>query len=103
MRIMNIVLCLAVPAIVVGTTLPASAETKSIRVSYVGLDLSSASGRATLDRRIANAARALCGDPFEGPLANKMAAKACASDAIEGTSKQVAAAVQNRGVAVAAR
>lgn len=42
---------------------PASAETKSVAVQYADLDLTSASGMATLEGRIAAAARKICGKP----------------------------------------
>lgn len=45
----------------VALSTPASAETRSVSVQYADLDLSSPAGMATLEGRIAAAARTICG------------------------------------------
>jgi len=57
------------------TATPASAaeivvapERVSVRISYADLNLASAEGRARLDRRIAGAARGICGSFFPADL-----------------------------------
>ena len=52
------------------TSVPAVAQNaaKPVRISYAGLDLNSADGRAALDLRIVHAARAACGTPSPADL-----------------------------------
>lgn len=57
-------------------------ETITVRVSYADLNLANAAGRATLDRRIAGAARSICGSYFPADLEMAVLAKACRQDAI---------------------
>ena len=54
----------------------------TIRVSYADLNLASAEGRAALDRRIAGAARSLCGTYFATDLQTQALVQDCREDAI---------------------
>jgi UrcA family protein len=58
MRTLSIALALATAPVALS---PAAAETGRIGISYADLDLSTEEGRAALDRRIDDAARAMCG------------------------------------------
>ena len=89
---------------------PALAETPSgevqTYVSYVktaDLDLSSQSGQRTLDRRVAQAAREVCGIPSDVDLVGQNKARECREDAIAKASSERDAmlAAAKRGVAVA--
>lgn len=61
---------------------PATAgETKSAKVHFAGLDLTSASGRATLERRVSRAADQVCGVEMEREIGRAMLARRCASNA----------------------
>ena len=71
------------------TAAPASAaditvmpETVTVRVSYADLNLASAQGRAQLDRRIAGAARSICGTYFPTDLRMFALVQNCREDAI---------------------
>ena len=51
-------------------TAPATADTvRTVTVGYSDLNVHSASGRATLDRRVQNAARSVCTSADTGPAA----------------------------------
>jgi UrcA family protein len=54
----------------------------TVRVSYADLNLASAQGRAVLDRRIAGAARSICGSFFPADLEMAALVKDCREDAI---------------------
>lgn len=57
-------------------------ETATVRVSYADLDLASEAGRARLDRRIANAARGICGNYQPNDLRIFSLVRDCRADAI---------------------
>ncbi len=57
-------------------------DSVSVSVSYADLNLASARGRAQLDRRIASAARGLCGSYFPVDLHRSALVGACRADAI---------------------
>jgi len=57
---------------------PANVEQRI--VSYADLDLSSAAGRARLDRRILAAVRDLCGEAPSFDLARRRAARECIAE-----------------------
>jgi UrcA family protein len=73
-------------------------DTVTVRVSYADLNLSTADGRARLDRRIAGAARGICGSYF--PLDLHMAALVsdCREDAIASARIPTAVASNDRAV-----
>ncbi|HTU11654.1 MAG TPA: UrcA family protein [Allosphingosinicella sp.] len=77
-------------------------ETVTVRVSYADLNLASADGRAQLDRRIAGAARGICGAFFPIDLRMSALVSDCRADAI--ASARIPAAVASsdgaRSVAV---
>ena len=84
---------------------PVSAEAQTY-VSYVqtsDLNLSSENGQRSLDRRLAQAAREVCGIPSTSDLVGQNKARACRADAIAratGERDGLLAAAQ-RGAAVA--
>ena len=56
--------------------------TVTVRVSFADLNLASAAGRAVLDRRIASAARSICGTYFARDLQMQTLVQNCREDAI---------------------
>ena len=58
---------------------PATAQDglQQVRVSYSGLDLTTAEGRAALDLRIVHAARSACGTPSPADLLGRQKADEC--------------------------
>ena len=84
---------------------PATSETRTY-VSYVqtsDLDLASKSGQRSLDRRLAQAAREVCGVPSDADLVGQNRARECRADAISraGTERESLLAAANRGAVVA--
>ena len=83
---------------------PASGEVQTY-VSYVktaDLDLASQSGQRTLDRRVAQAAREVCGTPSDVDLVGQNNARDCRADAIaKATGEREALLAAKRGAAVA--
>jgi UrcA family protein len=84
------------------TAAPASAaditvmpETVTVRVSYADLNLASAEGRARLDRRIAGAARSICGSFFPADLDMATLVRDCRADAIASARIPTAVASNN--------
>ncbi len=93
---------------------PALAETPSAnaetRISYVqtaDLDLSNKGGQRTLDLRIAQAAREVCGKPSDADLVGQNKARECRQDVIARTSSDrdalLAAAGRGATIAIARR
>lgn len=93
---------------------PALAETPSAnaetRVSYVqtaDLDLSNQAGQRTLNLRIAQAAREVCGRPSDVDLVGQNKARECRQSVIARTSSErgalLAAASQGATIAIASR
>jgi UrcA family protein len=87
------------------TAAPASAaditvmpETVTVRVSYADLNLASAEGRARLDRRIAGAARSICGSYFPIDLDMFALVRECRADAIASARIPTAVASNDRAV-----
>jgi len=75
-------------------------------VSYVktaDLDLASQSGQRTLDRRVAQAAREVCGTPSDVDLVGQNNARDCRADAIAKATgeREALLAAAKRGAAVA--
>lgn len=70
-------------------------ETMSIEVSYRDLDLSTADGQRTLERRLHAAAEKICGiDRRQGMRLPSTEARSCMSELEKGFSRQVALAVE---------
>ena len=93
---------------------PALAEAPSAnvetRISYVqtaDLDLSSKSGQRTLDLRIAQAAREVCGNPSDSDLVGQNKARECRQDVVARASGErdalLAAAGRGATIAIASR
>lgn len=79
---------------------PAVAEPVSVPVSFAGLDLSSDSGQAILNRRINQAAKMVCGAYSADGLAAKMAANKCLSTTLDNARTRVAIAIASSKPAV---
>jgi UrcA family protein len=84
---------------------PAPSETRTY-VSYVqtsGLDLASQNGQRSLDRRLAQAAREVCGVASDADLVGQNKARECRADAISraGSEREGLLAAANRGAVVA--
>ena len=84
---------------------PASGETQTY-VSYVktaDLDLSSKRGQRALDRRVAQAAREVCGIPSDVDLVGQNKARECRADAVAKATgeRDALLAAAKRGGAVA--
>jgi UrcA family protein len=68
---------------------PAVAETPAVQQTYVSyvktadLNLASEGGQRALDRRLAQAAREVCGVPSESDLVGQNKARECRADAIQ--------------------
>jgi UrcA family protein len=98
MRTLSIVLALAAASVAVPA---AAAEPAQIGVRYADLDLSTGDGRATLDRRIEEAARAMCGrDVTTGTILLNGKSSRCVERAKASVHKTIAERVardRNRG------
>jgi UrcA family protein len=90
---------------------PAAAQMKydkNVReqvVSYADLNLGSAAGRSTLDRRIRTAARSVCGMPLSGlpEVREVQACRVAAMGAAKAEVEQVLAGLGSTGPVVVAR
>ena len=91
------VLVAAFAAIVLNTGIaasPAAAQTvDSVTISYADLNLANAAGRAVLDRRIAQAARQVCGEFPPVELRRNSLSRACQADVIASAEAQRSAVV----------
>ncbi len=76
-------------------------ETVTVRISYADLNLASAAGRARLDRRIAGAARSICGSAFATDLNMSALVSACRADAIASARLPIAVASNDSAVVLA--
>lgn len=75
---------------------------RSVSVSYADLDLSRASGRETLDRRISNAVARVCSpQPALIDLAQAHAYEQCRSDALSGAHEQMTRLFEGQALAQA--
>lgn len=73
---------------------PAAAQAvDSVTVGYADLNLANAAGRAVLDRRIAHAARQVCGQFAPIELRRNSLSRACQADAIASAEAQRSAIV----------
>lgn len=87
------VAAVAVAAALVVPTVSQAAESVSMRVSYADLNLGSDAGSQVLQRRIAIAARVVCGFEESKLYDVIVATNACRSGAIEGARPAYEAAV----------
>jgi UrcA family protein len=95
----------AVATLSLATATPAGAtdivvapETVTVRVSYADLNLATVEGRARLDRRIASAARSICGSPFQNDLHMSALVSECRDDAIASARIPTQVASNDRAV-----
>ncbi len=86
----------AVLAVAVGA--PASAETRTTLVQYSDLDLASPEGVQTLERRLRNAARQVCGAARIRPLKERMEYHQCIDEAGATAEEQMAAITEASSV-----
>jgi UrcA family protein len=88
-------LAIATAALVAST---AQAQSEQMLVSYHGLDLSTATGQAQFDRRIAAAASKICGANGVSPLdlSRYAAVQACMKDVIANTAPRREIAITNQ-------
>ena len=85
-----------VPAPAAAADIVIAPETITVSVSYADLNLASAEGRAQLDRRIAGAARSICGSFFPADLEMASLVRTCRVDAIA-SARLPAAYASNAG------
>jgi UrcA family protein len=78
----------AISATPAGAQMKPTDEVRKQIVSYADLNLGSAAGRSTLDRRIRTAARGVCGHPLAG-MPDLREIRACRAAAMESASAQV--------------
>ena len=83
----------------------AQAPSQQVRISYAGLDLTSAEGRTALDLRIVHAARETCGTPSSVDLRGRQKLDACVAEFRAEAGRQrdiaIARAVHETGPAFA--
>ena len=70
------------PTPAVAADIVVAPQAVTVRVSFADLNLASAQGRAVLDRRIAGAARSICGEYFSTDLQMRALVQDCREDAI---------------------
>ena len=88
---------------------PAFAETPAAQQTYVSyvktadLNLASAGGQRALDRRLAQAAREVCGAPSDSDLVGQNKARECRVEAIQraGGEREALLAAAQRGAVLA--
>lgn len=84
---------------------PIASGNAQVAISYADLDLSTETGRQTLERRIAAGVVRVCGDRRAAPLADRRAIRRCHSAAMHDASGKVEVAVartrMNRQIAQA--
>lgn len=77
----------AVPAVADGA--------KSVQVSYADLNLASAQGKASFERRIGVAAQRVCGPAYQRDLMMLAATKRCVAATLESTQPAIELAYRN--------
>ena len=91
-------------AVLIVAASPAAAEPASVTVSYADLNLRTSAGKMVLDRRIAQAVRAVCGDVPAADLVAAHEARVCAAAAHADAITKVGVAVARASdVRIAAR
>jgi UrcA family protein len=93
---------LAATMMTIAIAAPVRAETRSVPVRYADLDLGTAAGKSTLDRRIDHAADIVCGASDQ---VNKFDVANCRSKAIASArnAARLASAQSTKGVELAGR
>jgi UrcA family protein len=84
------------PAPAAATVIVVAPEAVTVRVSYADLNLANSQGRAQLGRRIAGAARSICGSYFPADLQMAALVQTCREDAIA-SARLPAAYASNAG------
>ena len=84
-----------ISSIALAPAVTAAPDTETVRVEHADLDLSTAEGRDTLDRRIDRAARTVCGygEQQMGTRIRSRDARECYRQARRGIDRQLAAIV----------
>ncbi|QAY78456.1 UrcA family protein [Sphingosinicella sp. BN140058] len=77
---------------VAGLTAPADARPNSVTIRVSDLDLATWKDNAQLDRRLKNAANAICGRVPVLPLRDKLNAQNCHDEVLASSAEQVALA-----------
>lgn len=90
-------------ALIAGAPALAQSDVRSMSVSYADLDISHAAGRAALERRIAGAAKTVCGFENSRELALMLAQRRCVTETIDRTQDVLMAAVEQRSTVRVAR
>jgi UrcA family protein len=91
----NLARAAAIAAALIAVVPAFAGGAKSANVSYADLNLASASGKATFERRIVRAADRICGVALERHLALQQAAKQCAAGARESARPSIELAYRN--------
>lgn len=91
----NLAHAAAIAAALVSAVPAAADQAKSVEVSYADLNLSSATGRDTLDRRIARTADRICGVEIGRDVKKQALAKQCAREARESARPAIELAYRN--------
>ncbi len=103
LKAMAAVLAMSVTSLVFATPSLAQGQIAvravSSEVSYADLNLANEEGRATLERRVRNAASQLCQPAIAGVTAERYLRHRCYVGAIEGARPQIEAAVARRAQA----
>ena len=94
-----VLIILAAVAAVAPSGASARAEPPSVRVAYGDLDLSTQSGRAHFDRRIAAAVRRVCPAGSVRDLLRSQISRRCLAETRARTAERVVAAMASRTVA----
>jgi UrcA family protein len=88
---------LATPCSAEASDIHVTSPSATARVSYADLNLANPAGRARLERRIADAARDLCGSHFALDLNRSELMRACRADAIASARLPALAAGEGGG------
>jgi UrcA family protein len=106
LRSLSLAACVAA-TLTLATASPAGAtdivvapEAVTVRVSHADLNLASEAGRARLERRIAGAARGICGTSHPADLRMSALVGACRADAITSARLPAQVASNDRTVAM---
>lgn len=78
-------------------------NTQTYKVNYADLDLTTAAGRHTLERRVSFAVKQVCGDPDLRDLQGVRESTTCRQAAASNANTQIALAASKAGQAVALR
>ena len=97
-RTLSAVAALALTAGTLALSTPAHAASGEVGVTvrYGDLDLGSAAGKARFDRRVRNAARAICGSTLRQPLNMQTQIAACQEEVIAGAQADLETALGER-------